>query len=233
KGIKREFSNARTPQQNGVAERKNRTLIEGIRNRTYDYAGLETNSNAGKAGKDQVPNQEYILLPLLHNSSYVPLSSKKAEPHDDVGKKEIEQPACVEGDKGDDQDILDQQVKFGNDAKNININTASSSLGDLNALENTRIFDDAYDDKDEGTEAYYNNLVTKVTQALDDECWVEAMQEELLQFKLLNVWTLVDLPYGGRPLVLSVSLEIRKIKEELWLEIKLNWLDRAIDKKRA
>nr|GEU70351.1 ribonuclease H-like domain-containing protein [Tanacetum cinerariifolium] len=31
KGIKREFSNARTPQQNGVAERRNRTLIEAAR----------------------------------------------------------------------------------------------------------------------------------------------------------------------------------------------------------
>nr|GFC35706.1 ribonuclease H-like domain-containing protein [Tanacetum cinerariifolium] len=31
KGIKREFSVARTPQQNGVAERKNRTLIEATR----------------------------------------------------------------------------------------------------------------------------------------------------------------------------------------------------------
>ncbi|GKD26400.1 retrovirus-related pol polyprotein from transposon TNT 1-94 [Tanacetum coccineum] len=31
KGIKREFSVARTPQQNGVAERKNRTLIEAVR----------------------------------------------------------------------------------------------------------------------------------------------------------------------------------------------------------
>nr|GEU49911.1 hypothetical protein [Tanacetum cinerariifolium] len=30
-GIKREYSNARTPQQNGVAERKNRTLIEAAR----------------------------------------------------------------------------------------------------------------------------------------------------------------------------------------------------------
>nr|GEW20555.1 putative ribonuclease H-like domain-containing protein [Tanacetum cinerariifolium] len=29
-GIKREYSNARTPQQNGVAERKNRTLIEAV-----------------------------------------------------------------------------------------------------------------------------------------------------------------------------------------------------------
>nr|GEW37045.1 ribonuclease H-like domain-containing protein [Tanacetum cinerariifolium] len=31
KGIKREFSNARTPQQNGVTERRNRTLIEAAR----------------------------------------------------------------------------------------------------------------------------------------------------------------------------------------------------------
>nr|GFA16350.1 hypothetical protein [Tanacetum cinerariifolium] len=31
KGIKKEFSNARTPQQNGVAERRNRTFIEAVR----------------------------------------------------------------------------------------------------------------------------------------------------------------------------------------------------------
>ncbi|GKG08129.1 retrovirus-related pol polyprotein from transposon TNT 1-94, partial [Tanacetum coccineum] len=31
KGIKREFSIARTPQQNGVAERRNKTLIEAAR----------------------------------------------------------------------------------------------------------------------------------------------------------------------------------------------------------
>nr|GEZ10861.1 hypothetical protein [Tanacetum cinerariifolium] len=35
KGIKREFSNARTPQQNGVAERRNRTLIEAARTITH------------------------------------------------------------------------------------------------------------------------------------------------------------------------------------------------------
>ncbi|GJT35433.1 putative ribonuclease H-like domain-containing protein [Tanacetum coccineum] len=38
----------------------------------------------------------------------------------------------------------------------------------------------------------------KVTEALEKESWVEAMQEELLQFKLLNVWTLVELPYGKK-----------------------------------
>ncbi|GKD62516.1 putative ribonuclease H-like domain-containing protein, partial [Tanacetum coccineum] len=39
---------------------------------------------------------------------------------------------------------------------------------------------------------------TKIAQALDDESWVEAMQEELLQFKIQKVWTLVDLPYGKK-----------------------------------
>ncbi|GKC07841.1 putative reverse transcriptase, RNA-dependent DNA polymerase [Tanacetum coccineum] len=37
-----------------------------------------------------------------------------------------------------------------------------------------------------------------VIQALKDPRWIEAMQEELLQFKLQQVWTLVDLPYGKR-----------------------------------
>nr|GEW63552.1 retrovirus-related Pol polyprotein from transposon TNT 1-94 [Tanacetum cinerariifolium] len=36
KGIKREFSNARTPQQNGVAERRNRKLIEAVRTMLAD-----------------------------------------------------------------------------------------------------------------------------------------------------------------------------------------------------
>ncbi|GKG12101.1 ribonuclease H-like domain-containing protein [Tanacetum coccineum] len=36
KGIKREYSVARTPQQNGVAERKNRTLIKAVRTMLAD-----------------------------------------------------------------------------------------------------------------------------------------------------------------------------------------------------
>ncbi|GKD52877.1 putative ribonuclease H-like domain-containing protein [Tanacetum coccineum] len=36
----------------------------------------------------------------------------------------------------------------------------------------------------------------KISEALTDESWVEAMQEELLQFKIQEVWVLVDLPAG-------------------------------------
>ncbi|GJZ00343.1 putative ribonuclease H-like domain-containing protein [Tanacetum coccineum] len=38
----------------------------------------------------------------------------------------------------------------------------------------------------------------KIYKALIDESWVDAMQEELLQFKIQKVWILVDLPYGKR-----------------------------------
>ncbi|GKE02253.1 putative ribonuclease H-like domain-containing protein [Tanacetum coccineum] len=38
----------------------------------------------------------------------------------------------------------------------------------------------------------------RIVKALSDSAWVEAMQEELLQFKLQKVWVLVDLPKGKR-----------------------------------
>ncbi|GJV45272.1 putative ribonuclease H-like domain-containing protein [Tanacetum coccineum] len=38
----------------------------------------------------------------------------------------------------------------------------------------------------------------RVSEALEDGSWVEAMQEELLQFKLQQVWVLVDLPNGAK-----------------------------------
>ncbi|GJY75435.1 putative ribonuclease H-like domain-containing protein [Tanacetum coccineum] len=124
-----------------------------------------------------------------------------------------------------------------------NINTASPIPNDssMQSLENTGIFDDAYDDREVGAEADLNNLETtmnvspipttrimvsyikkqrrtnhkdyqnclfayflsqiepkKVIQALTDPSWIEAMQEELLQFKLQKVWTLVDLLKGKR-----------------------------------
>nr|GFD09500.1 putative ribonuclease H-like domain-containing protein [Tanacetum cinerariifolium] len=40
----------------------------------------------------------------------------------------------------------------------------------------------------------------KVYDALQDPSCVEAMQEELLQFKIQNVWTLVDCLKGVRPI---------------------------------
>ncbi|GJZ78068.1 putative ribonuclease H-like domain-containing protein, partial [Tanacetum coccineum] len=68
-----------------------------------------------------------------------------------------------------------------------------------NTLPNDGIFNGAYDnDEDMGAVANFNNIdntIATISQALKDESWVEAMQEELLQFKLQQVWILVDLPF--------------------------------------
>nr|GEW52660.1 retrotransposon protein, putative, Ty1-copia subclass [Tanacetum cinerariifolium] len=49
-----------------------------------------------------------------------------------------------------------------------------------------------------------------VSDALQDPSWVEAMQEELLQFKIQNVWTLVDCPKGIRPIGIKWVLKNKK-----------------------
>ncbi|GJT38120.1 putative ribonuclease H-like domain-containing protein [Tanacetum coccineum] len=58
----------------------------------------------------------------------------------------------------------------------------------------------------------------KVIQALTNPSWKEAMQEELLQFKLQKVWTLVDLPKGKRAIEQSVVIEIRKIERNIVMQ---------------
>nr|GEV04649.1 ribonuclease H-like domain-containing protein [Tanacetum cinerariifolium] len=97
KGIKREFSVAKTPQQNRVAKRKNRTLIEAARTMLADsllpipfwtesmnyqpvIAGNQPNHNActkenidaGKVRKETVSAQQYVLLPLWSTGSQDP-----------------------------------------------------------------------------------------------------------------------------------------------------------------
>ncbi|GJW57630.1 ribonuclease H-like domain-containing protein [Tanacetum coccineum] len=43
----------------------------------------------------------------------------------------------------------------------------------------------------------------KISEALEDESWVDAMQEELLQFEIQKVWVLVDFPYGNEEVYVS------------------------------
>ncbi|GJX03075.1 putative ribonuclease H-like domain-containing protein [Tanacetum coccineum] len=58
----------------------------------------------------------------------------------------------------------------------------------------------------------------KVVQALEDPSWIEAMQDELLQFKLQKVWTLVELPNGKR--AIGTKWVFRNKKDERGIVIK-------------
>ncbi|GJR06145.1 putative ribonuclease H-like domain-containing protein [Tanacetum coccineum] len=195
-----------------------------LTNNLYDYeqftAGIQTNKNAGiRDNVDAVPTQQYILLPLLYDS---PQSSKDAVADDD-GKKTNEEPANKGYDNITNRDstVSPSVSTFGQSFTNADDLPTDSLMPDLEVttdLLNTGIFSGAYDDEDVGAEADLNNLETtmnllkqgdgprflrkllyepkKVTQALTDPSWIEAMQDELLQFRLQKVWRLVDLPKG-------------------------------------
>nr|GFA13136.1 putative ribonuclease H-like domain-containing protein [Tanacetum cinerariifolium] len=101
------------------------------------------------------------------------------------------------------------------------------------------------DDEDEvGAEADFNNLETSITvspilttrvhkdhheepkreepkrvhQALKDPSWIEAIQEELLQFKMQKVWVLVDLPHGKR--AIGTKWVFRNKKDERGIMVR-------------
>ncbi|GJR69627.1 ribonuclease H-like domain-containing protein [Tanacetum coccineum] len=58
----------------------------------------------------------------------------------------------------------------------------------------------------------------KVVQALEDSSWIEAIQDELLQFKLQEVWALVELPNGKR--AIGTKWVFRNKKDERGIVIK-------------
>ncbi|GKB64610.1 retrovirus-related pol polyprotein from transposon TNT 1-94 [Tanacetum coccineum] len=57
-----------------------------------------------------------------------------------------------------------------------------------------------------------------IDKALFDSSWVEAMQEELLQFKLQQVWILVDLPHGKK--AIGTKWVFRNKKDERGIMIR-------------
>ncbi|GJX14183.1 putative ribonuclease H-like domain-containing protein [Tanacetum coccineum] len=60
----------------------------------------------------------------------------------------------------------------------------------------------------------------KVIQALKDLSWIKAMQDELLQFKLQKVWTLVDLPNGKRAIGTKWVYRNKKDKRGIMIKNK-------------
>ncbi|GJU47238.1 synaptobrevin, longin-like domain protein [Tanacetum coccineum] len=78
-----------------------------------------------------------------------------------------------------------------------NNSTSTPSVNTGNESVNTASYDE------DGVITDFNSLPTeieeepkKIAKALQDDSWVQAMQEDLLQFKLQQVWVLVDLPHG-------------------------------------
>nr|GEU87784.1 hypothetical protein [Tanacetum cinerariifolium] len=159
-----------------------------------DFAGKGASFDAGQSSMEIELSQDFILMPLWKDNSPFDSSSQALDGHN----KDKHGPS--QASKSDNQERPNTE----SNTKTVNttgpVNTATLTYADypndplMPDLEDAGIFDDAYDDRDEGTEADYNNLEIvisiepkKVTQALDDESWVEAIQKELLQLFLAYV----------------------------------------------
>ncbi|GJU99693.1 ribonuclease H-like domain-containing protein [Tanacetum coccineum] len=231
---------AGTPQQNGVAKRRNRTLIEAARTMLADSKLLTTFGQkqlillAISSRKEQYLSKINILIHLWIPDP--PYSHRSKSSHDD----------WIQTSSGDDGNSTVDVA--GTNKVNVVGGKTSIELPfdqNMHGLEDYSIFNFSRDDEDDGAVADMNNLDTtiqvspnpttrihkdhpldqvirdfqlatqtrkmsknleehgfkepkKVILALKDPRWIEAMQEELLQFKLQEVWTLVDLPNGKR-----------------------------------
>ncbi|GJX57900.1 putative ribonuclease H-like domain-containing protein [Tanacetum coccineum] len=204
---------------------------------TPNVVGTKASDNAGQARKETEPVKNYILLPLWPADP--PFSQDPKSSQDDGSKPSSDDEKKVDEDPRKDSESIDQEKDDNvNSTNNVNV----ASINEVNvvggkisiklpddpnmpALEDISIFDLSSDNEDVGAEADMNNLDTtiqeepkKVIHALKDPSWIKAIQEELLQFKLQEVWTLVELPNGKRSI--GTKWVFRNKKDERGIMIR-------------
>ncbi|GJT94076.1 putative ribonuclease H-like domain-containing protein [Tanacetum coccineum] len=110
KGIKREFSVARTPQQNKAVNTAcyvlNRVLVSKPQNKTHYelLIGTQDSYVAGSSGKDKGPTQEYILLPLQPHRTRIPIEDVAPTAHEKPSES-----SPKDNDIQDSKDVIDKE----------------------------------------------------------------------------------------------------------------------------
>ncbi|GJU59680.1 putative ribonuclease H-like domain-containing protein [Tanacetum coccineum] len=166
-----------------------------------DLVGTEESIGTSHSSKETASSQDYILMPLRKDGSLFDSSSKNAnndEPQPSSGAK-----------KKDDEGVnkesgIDDQERPENNTQDVNT-VGPITTAPLEATHADFFSDETELDMSNITTTYLvpSTPNTKIHKdhSLDhviDPSWIEAMQDELLQFKLQKVWTLVDLPFGKR-----------------------------------
>ncbi|KAK1680347.1 hypothetical protein QYE76_041195 [Lolium multiflorum] len=249
-GIRHQYSAAYTPQQNGVAERKNRTLMDMARSMMAEYksrynfwaeaistACHSSNRLYLRKGLNKTPyeiltgNKPNISYFKVFGSSGIIIESCSVrfeendssqvgqvdvcadQAHEVEHSQEIEE-APIEGQDGDPNDQVDQvtpprpkRTKEEIEARRlarrdrtleIRGHTHDKVLGDVRAKVSTRRQLANFSNH----HAYISVVEPKkVFEALEDSDWVEAMHEELNNFKRNKVWTLVEKPKECRNVI--------------------------------
>ncbi|GJY49403.1 retrotransposon protein, putative, unclassified [Tanacetum coccineum] len=213
KGIKREFSVARTPQQNGVAERKNRTLIEAARTMLADSKFLTTFWAEAVNTACYVQNRVLVIKP--HNKTLKKLIHKLKTalsfmrylgcPYnvDAVPSQQyILQPLLYDSPQSLNDEVADDAVTAGNQT-----NGTAGIETNVNAGSDDKDTDEVTGKSDEG--------VSKGSR-IDDQERTDSSTHDVNTVG--QIWTLVDLPNGKRDI--GTKWVLRNKKDERGIVVR-------------
>nr|GEU70781.1 hypothetical protein [Tanacetum cinerariifolium] len=197
-------------------------------NQPNPSAGIQEHFDADKAREGNV--QQYVLFPLWSFGFKNPQDTdddatfKVKKPEFEVEKPESEvhvSPSSrAKTKKHDDKTKREAKGKSTIDSTPVldvgQISTNSTNTFSAAALEDITYSDD---EDDVGAESDFSNLETNITVSpILTTSWIEALQEDLLQFKMQKVWVLVDLPKGKR--AIGSKWVFRNKKDERGIVIK-------------
>nr|GEX05334.1 retrovirus-related Pol polyprotein from transposon TNT 1-94 [Tanacetum cinerariifolium] len=292
KGIIREFSNARTPQLNGVAERRSRSLIEAARtmladaklpvtfwaevvntacyvqnrvlvNKAHNKTPYELFNDRTPAigffkpfgchvmilitldnlGKFELKGDEGYFLRYSMSSKAFRLFNKRTKRDEENVHIEFLENKAIEKGSGPnwlfDIDSLTESMNYvpvvdaGTNSTNFlgtKVDARKDVKKDVSSLRYIVLPNWVHEEHLESilsqpqdpcnTDAPKSIEPKKIFDALQDPSWVEAMQDEPLQFKIQNVWTLVDCPKGARPIRMKWVLKNKKDERGIVIRIK-------------
>nr|GEW86224.1 ribonuclease H-like domain, reverse transcriptase, RNA-dependent DNA polymerase [Tanacetum cinerariifolium] len=174
--------------------------LDPLGNQPNPSADIQEQFDAEKTGEENV--QQYVLFPLWSSEVHVsPSSSTKTKKHDDKTKREAKGKSTVELSAGFRKLSEEFEDFFDNSINEVNVaSTPVHAVGQI-STNNTNTF----------SVAGPSNTAVYITYSDDEEdvdpSWIEAMQEELLQFKMQKVWVIVDFPNGKRAIDLCKAFE--------------------------
>ncbi|GJS84882.1 uncharacterized mitochondrial protein-like protein [Tanacetum coccineum] len=190
-------------------------------------AGTVSNNSASTSEEN---SQDCIMMPIWKDTSYFDSPTKdvdNGEPKTaDDAQKQVEDGLNNENSKQESLKLNDVGPSVSTASPNEKDSTEEEpevNLGNITnsyivpTTPNTRIHKDHPIDNVIGE---IQSIIepTSIAKALSNSSWVEAMQEELLQFKLQQVWILVDLPNGKK--AIGTKWVFRNKKDERGVVIR-------------
>ncbi|GJR47755.1 retrovirus-related pol polyprotein from transposon TNT 1-94 [Tanacetum coccineum] len=200
-GIMQQFSIARTPQQNRVVERRNRTLVEAARtmlifSKLPEFLWAEVVATASFT--------QNRLTSLLH----IIVDTHEAPPVVTTSDEQTSPISLTEADEFDQEDTAD----FDGNAQFVPYNPLSHEEieSSTTALEPSNVQN--FHQVQPSTHIWTNVILIdsyciiepkNIKEAMADHSWIESMQDELNQFERLQVWELVPRPEGKNIIALK------------------------------